>query len=138
MLGDGNTNKGLYLLAAEDVFQLKNYFEDITIWVSFYEIYCGKLYDLLNERNILHAREDAKNNINIVGLSETRIDSVKEVMNTIQFGSSIRVTSQNSTNADSSRSHAILQINLKKNKKLHGKILFIDLAGSERAADHAD
>ena len=51
-------------------------------------------------------------------------------MNTIQFGTSIRVTSQNSTNVDSSRSHAILQINLKKNKKLHGKISFIDLAGS--------
>lgn len=59
-------------------------------------------------------------------------------MSTIQFGSSIRITSQNSTNVDSSRSHAILQINLKKKKKVHGKILFIDLAGSERAADHAD
>ena len=29
-------------------------------WVSFYEIYCGKLYDLLNERNLLCLREDAK------------------------------------------------------------------------------
>ncbi len=51
-------------------------------------------------------------------------------MNTISFGSSIRITSQNSTNVDSSRSHAVLQIHLKKNKKVHGKILFIDLAGS--------
>ena len=59
-------------------------------------------------------------------------------MNAIEFGSGIRVTSQNSTNADSSRSHAILQINLKKGSKVHGKISFIDLAGSERAADHAD
>lgn len=51
-------------------------------------------------------------------------------MNTISFGCSIRITSQNSTNVDSSRSHAVLQIYLKKNKKVHGKILFIDLAGS--------
>jgi kinesin family protein 2/24 len=39
---------------------------------------------------------------------------------------------------DSSRSHAILQINLKKGTKPFGKISFIDLAGSERASDHAD
>lgn len=69
MQGDGKNVRGLYLLASKDVFDLKNNFQDVSVWVSFYEIYCGKLYDLLNERNILHAREDAKNNINIVGLS---------------------------------------------------------------------
>ena len=26
------------------------------VWLSFYEIYCGKLYDLLNDKNILFAR----------------------------------------------------------------------------------
>jgi kinesin family protein 2/24 len=56
----------------------------------------------------------------------------------IEYGTGIRVTSQNGTNNDSSRSHAILQIGLKKKNKMHGKIVFIDLAGSERAADHAD
>jgi kinesin family protein 2/24 len=56
----------------------------------------------------------------------------------IGFGTSARVTSQNGTNADSSRSHAILQIVLKRKNKPHGKLTFIDLAGSERAADHAD
>lgn len=59
-------------------------------------------------------------------------------MQVIEYGGSIRVTSQNGTNNDSSRSHAILQISLKNKNKLFGKISFIDLAGSERAADHAD
>ena len=61
-------------------------------------------------------------------------------MQIIEFGTGVRVTAQNGTNVDSSRSHAILQITLKKNNssKIHGKISFIDLAGSERAADHAD
>lgn len=52
---------GLFLLAARDMFsklgQMKSYLE---VWVSFYEIYSGKLFDLLNEREILHVREDAK------------------------------------------------------------------------------
>jgi len=59
-------------------------------------------------------------------------------MSTIAYGSSVRITSQNSTNSDSSRSHAILQIDLKYGKKNHGKISFIDLAGCERGADTLD
>jgi kinesin family protein 2/24 len=87
---------------------------------------------------VLFAREDAKNNVNIVGLSERKIASVENLMQIIEFGLSVRVTAQNGTNVDSSRSHAILQISLKSGNKLNGKISFIDLAGSERAADHAD
>lgn len=56
MLGDGKSVRGLYLLAAKDVFDIKRNSPDISVWVSFYEIYCGKLYDLLNQRSILHAR----------------------------------------------------------------------------------
>jgi kinesin family protein 2/24 len=41
-------------------------------------------------------------------------------------------------NDDSSRSHAILSIQLKEGKKTFGKLTFIDLAGSERAADVTD
>ena len=59
-------------------------------------------------------------------------------MKIMEFGSNQRRTAQNSTNADSSRSHAILQISLKEGKKIKGKISFIDLAGCERGADHMD
>ena len=66
MMGPQNqkelTTPGLYILSAYDIFNyLQNSrFSNLEIWVSFYEIYCGKLYDLLNERNILHVREDGK------------------------------------------------------------------------------
>ena len=59
-------------------------------------------------------------------------------MNVISYGSSVRITSQNSTNSDSSRSHAILQIDIRQGKKPYGKISFIDLAGCERGADTID
>ena len=51
-------------------------------------------------------------------------------MQIIHFGTGVRVTAQNGTNVDSSRSYAILQITLKNGNKVHGKISFIDLAGS--------
>jgi kinesin family protein 2/24 len=56
------TSPGLYLLCAYDIFSLleQSRYNSLEIWVSFYEIYCGKLFDLLNERNLLQAREDGK------------------------------------------------------------------------------
>ena len=56
MLGDGGPVRGLYLLAAEDIFKQLQNRNDIEVWLSFYEIYCGKLYDLLNDKAILFAR----------------------------------------------------------------------------------
>ena len=50
----------------------------------------------------------------------------------------MRITGQTGMNNDSSRSHAILQINLKVDNKIHGRMSFIDLAGSERGADVVD
>jgi kinesin family protein 2/24 len=44
--------------------------------ISFYEIYCGKLFDLLNNRKDLVCREDAKQKINIVGLTEVPVKDV--------------------------------------------------------------
>lgn len=41
-------------------------------------------------------------------------------------------------NHDSSRSHAILQLNIIDSKKSFGKVSFIDLAGNERGADTYD
>lgn len=140
----GNNDKripGLYLLSAVDVFNFlnKKEYSHLEIWVSFYEIYCNKLFDLLNEKNILQAREDGKGNICIVGLVEKRITNLKELLALIDFGLSSRTTGITGANMDSSRSHAIMQIAIKKNDgALYSKISFIDLAGSERAVDTID
>ena len=52
----------------------------VDIWVSFYEIYCGKLYDLLHERQALIAREDGKGNVVIVNLTERQVISLDQLM----------------------------------------------------------
>ena len=61
---------GLYLLAACDIIELLQSFQELELCVSFYEIYCGKLYDLLNNRELVHCREDHKQKVNILGLQE--------------------------------------------------------------------
>ncbi len=133
---------GLYLLSAIDMFNYLSMekYSNLTFFVSFYEIYCNKLFDLLNNKNLLQAREDGKGNICIAGLIEKEINNLNELMDIIDFGLNGRTTGITGANLDSSRSHAILQIAIrtKDNNSNYGKISFIDLAGSERAVDTID
>lgn len=143
----GDRTPGIFLLASQDMFRYLSRQEhsNLRIYIAFYEIYCGKLFDLLNNRQILHARENAKQNVVIVGLQEHLVENVQELMEVIEFGLNSRTTGVTGANVDSSRSHAILQISLKDTRskedgkaKEHGKVSFIDLAGSERGADTLD
>ena len=132
---------GLYLLSCIDMFNLlkKKEYSYLELWVSFYEIYCNKLFDLLNNKNILQAREDGKGNICIVGLVEKHTKNIEELLDIIDFGLNSRTVGITGANLDSSRSHGILQIVIKtKDKEVYSKISFIDLAGSERAVDTID
>ncbi|XP_073536496.1 kinesin-like protein KIF24 [Phyllobates terribilis] len=132
-------NPGLYALAAKDIFQeleTNHQRKDHSVWISFYEIYCGQLYDLLNGRKRLYAREDGKHIVQVVGLRDIQVISVDFLLEVILKGSRERSTGATGVNSDSSRSHAVIQIQIKDagNRKL-GRMSFIDLAGSERASD---
>jgi len=74
-----------------------------------------------------------------MGLTEAPCSTVEELMQVLNYGLTERTTGSTAANADSSRSHAIMQIILRSpNNKLVGKMTFIDLAGSERGADTFD
>ena len=138
---NGPQTPGLYLLSCIDMFNFlkQKQYQNLELWVSFYEIYCNKLFDLLNNKNILQAREDGKGNICIVGLVEKHTKNIEELLDIIDFGLNSRTVGITGANLDSSRSHAILQITIKtKDKEIYSKISFIDLAGSERAVDTID
>ncbi|KAL4228105.1 Kinesin-like protein kif24 [Mactra antiquata] len=133
---------GLYLLAAHDIFSIieaRQYGSGIKVWVSFFEIYCGQLFDLLNKRNRLHAREDGSHRVCIAGLTETEATDEQSLMQVLEYGNSVRSKGATGVNPDSSRSHAVLQMEIRdRADKRLGRISFIDLAGSERASDSAD
>ena len=143
MMGQGQNCPGLYLFASYDIFNIietNDSFKNLQIYSSFYEIYSGKLFDLLNNRKTLIAREDAKQNINIVGLTEKKVVNLQGLMTLIESGEKARTVGVTGANSDSSRSHGVLQIRIVNpvNDSLHGKITFVDLAGSEREADKID
>jgi len=116
--------------------------DNLTVYASYFEIYSGKVFDLLNKKKKLSVLEDGKNQIQVVGLSEELVQNVDDVLHLIATGNNVRTSGTTSANQCSSRSHAIFQIILKKKisptstkEKLHGKFSLIDLAGNERGKD---
>eukprot|EP00667_Euglena_gracilis_P002823 EG_transcript_2827 len=138
MMGKPGGENGIYVQACTDIFQRLEPTQKVM--VSFFEIYGGKLFDLLNGRSKLCAREDGKQTVNIVGLTERHVRDVHSLCNLIDLGNEMRASGETGANKESSRSHAILQIVVKvaKTDKQYGKFTFIDLAGSERGADTRD
>ncbi|KAM6975623.1 kinesin-like protein KIF2A [Tautogolabrus adspersus] len=132
-------SKGIYALSARDVFLMikkPSYKKlDLQIFATFFEIYSGKVFDLLNRKAKLRVLEDGKQQVQVVGLQEREVKCTEDVLKLIEVGNSCRTSGQTSANAHSSRSHAVFQIILRRRGKMHGKFSLIDLAGNERGAD---
>ena len=140
-----DANLGLYYMAALDVFELARRPEycHLLVGASLFEIYGGKLFDLLNDRKPVKCLENHRGKVCFPGLSEHPVSNANELMDVIETGAANRSTGCTSKNADSSRSHAVLQLSLRKDvgrqKNVeHGRLTFIDLAGSERGADTSE
>lgn len=134
-----NASKGIYAMASRDVFLLKNQPRyrnmGLEVYVTFFEIYNGKLFDLLNKKAKLRVLEDGRQQVQVVGLQEHLVSCADDVIKMIDVGSACRTSGQTFANSTSSRSHACFQILLRTKGRLHGKFSLVDLAGNERGAD---
>ena len=142
--GKTYTMKGIQDIAIENIFQIFNnlgrrYRKKYTFYISFYELYLGLLYDLLNNRNKVMALEDKNQKVQIYGLTEQLVESPEEMKSIIDFANNVRTTHNTVTNETSSRSHAvcnfIIKIQDKDIEKEYAKLSLVDLAGSERATE---
>lgn len=157
MFGHENGNKnlaGIIPRACETLFQIVNNNEDVleaTMKCSFLEIYREHIRDLLasqnseeltsprersgSDRNELKIRQNVLKGVYIQGLTEKHVCSPQDILNTIKIGSTQRTVGSTALNSVSSRSHAVLTLNIAQkftdgtetNSRLH----LIDLAGSE-------
>lgn len=115
------------------------------ISLSYLEIYNETIRDLLvpgGSKQGLMLREDANQAVSVAGLSSHHPKDVQEVMDMIVKGNEYRTISPTEANATSSRSHAVLQINVAQKDRnadvnephTMATLSIIDLAGSERAS----
>jgi kinesin family protein 18/19 len=113
--------------------------------LSYLEIYNETIRDLLvpgGSKQGLMLREDANQAVSVAGLTSHHPRDVQEVMDMIVQGNEYRTVSPTAANATSSRSHAVLQINVAQKDRnadvnephTMATLSIIDLAGSERAS----
>ena len=144
MMGDPSV-RGLYGLAADECFERLKEDKDISVYVSMFEIYREAAFDLLasfereGEPRKLQVLEDAVGAVRLVGLLERKVEGPEELLALLGSAQRARRTGSNAINERSSRSHALMQLQLRKaDGSFFGMFTFVDLAGSERAADTLD
>lgn len=139
---------GVIFLTMQELFEriAERTDEKVTeVSLSYLEIYNETIRDLLvpgGSKQGLMLREDANHAVSVAGLSSHHPQNVQEVMDMIVRGNEYRTMSPTEANATSSRSHAVLQINVSQKDRnadinephTMATLSIIDLAGSERAS----
>ncbi|KAK0736019.1 P-loop containing nucleoside triphosphate hydrolase protein [Apiosordaria backusii] len=139
---------GIIFLTMQELFekiQERSDEKHTEITLSYLEIYNETIRDLLvpgGSKQGLMLREDSNQAVSVPGLTSHRPNNVQEVMDMIVQGNEYRTVSPTAANAVSSRSHAVLQINLAQKDRnadinephTMATLSIIDLAGSERAS----
>ncbi|KAA1472399.1 kinesin-domain-containing protein [Dentipellis sp. KUC8613] len=112
---------------------------ETSISVSYMEIYKDEVYDLMVDRDNaqkLPVRENDAGQVFVANLNSTPIESAEEFEKLYSMANKQRSVGATLLNRASSRSHAIVTIEVKmvhqaENKIITGKINLVDLAGSE-------
>ncbi|CAK74723.1 unnamed protein product (macronuclear) [Paramecium tetraurelia] len=110
------------------------------LYLSFYEIYNEKIFDLFNLKSQgLDIRENKNGDVNIPDLSQIRIMDIDTAYEYLILGLRNRVVGCSHANSKSSRSHCCFQMTLQQVSVINGEpvlqessLKIVDLAGSEK------
>ncbi|XP_063318408.1 kinesin-like protein KIF1A isoform X1 [Pelmatolapia mariae] len=141
--------QGIIPLLCEDLFTKINDSNNdnsmsYSVEVSYMEIYCERVRDLLNPKNKgnLRVREHPLMGPYVEDLSKLAVTSYNDIQDLMDSGNKARTVAATNMNETSSRSHAVFNIIFTQKKhdmetdntsEKVSKISLVDLAGSERA-----
>lgn len=109
----------------------------VSIQVTYVEIYNEQVKDLLGVEDNLAITETPSGEVVVPGAQSREVHSFSRMLECVKEGNGRRKTAKTNANAFSSRSHAVLQVLVRRSeagRSFYSKVSFIDLAGSERAA----
>ncbi|CAH2983992.1 unnamed protein product [Chilo suppressalis] len=149
MMGRGeDSQEGIIPQICKDLFRRirQTTSEDLkySVEVSYMEIYCERVRDLLNPKNKgnLRVREHPALGPYVEDLSKLAVTSYQDIYDLIDEGNKARTVAATNMNETSSRSHAVFTIFFTQQRhdkttdlmsEKVSKISLVDLAGSERA-----
>lgn len=158
MMGEEGEEAGIIPRLASELFDrlagVASEHNQLSVKVSFVEIYRERLRDLLNPSQLangkpvqeLKIREGDSKRVVVDGLIELYIHTKEELIAVMQRGNSARSIGSTKMNEDSSRSHSVFTLKVQQQQGsgdlvIESKIQLVDLAGSEqvkRTGAHGD
>ncbi len=122
---------------------------DFTVVISYVQIYMEMVQDLLDTSKTNLAIRENNNGMYLADVTKRSVSTVEETIAILEEGNAGRSVANTAMNAESSRSHACLIVEIErmdamteemynsneqntKRTKLSGKLVLLDLAGSER------
>lgn len=130
---------GVIPRVAQDVFQKVQNEDGCTVRLSYLQIYCEQIQDLLKPEagDNLGIREGKKGYVHVPELSDMEVTSCDDCLRLLQLGDRNRTVAFTELNAHSSRSHAVVIFTVIRYDEMEkrnrvGKLFLVDLAGSER------
>ena len=122
------------------------YDQEITVSVSYLEIYNEQLYDLLSDDSrdpkggsSISIQDDAKGEVHVKGLKVETVTNEEQALNYLFDGETKKTIAATNFNQHSSRAHSVYTIYLQSKSRLentekviHSKLHLVDLAGNER------
>ncbi|CAN0841727.1 Kinesin-like protein KIN-UA [Linum grandiflorum] len=156
--GEDMAARGIMVRAMEDILAGVA-LESDSVSVSYLQLYMEAIQDLLdpNNDNISIVEDHKTGDVSLPGATQVEIRDQHSFVELLKFGESHRFAANTERNTESSRSHAILMVNVKRSVKgkdssvssengstlqaakslkpsvvRKGKLVVVDLAGSER------
>ena len=142
MLGNNQNERGIMPRSVSDLFKIlqKQKNKEFRIQVSYVEIYNEEIRDLLGNREELKLHEDPSKGVILQGVKELFVENADNFFDILYKGNQKRTIGKTNANETSSRSHALLKINIENKDKEGpnaskiscGRFILVDLAGSEK------
>ncbi|XP_050143242.1 kinesin-like protein KIN-14S isoform X1 [Malus sylvestris] len=138
-------NRGVNYRTLEELFRIskdRGGFMRYELCVSMLEVYNEKIRDLLVDNTNqptkkLEIKQCAEGTLDVPGLVQERVYGFEEMWELLKSGSQARSVGSTSANEQSSRSHCLLRVTVKRENLINGQktrsqLWLVDLAGSER------
>jgi hypothetical protein len=131
--GKTYTMSAIHELAVQELFSKLD--ESETVVVSYVELAGSSCRDMLNGGGTVDLMSDKRGEVQLCGMTELAASDPDELLSVMTAANNARLTCATGVHDQSSRTHAVCRVSIRRPGKPDGMFTMVDLAGSERSKD---
>ena len=131
--GKTYTMSAIHERAVAELFSLLHESEKVV--VSYVELAGSSCRDMLNGGGSVDLMSDKHGEVQLCGMTELEANDADELLTVMTAANNARLTCATGVHDQSSRTHAVCRVSIRRAGKPDGMFTMVDLAGSERSKD---